>query len=134
MKYHLVNTRTRYGGTAQKKILKDKVVMACFDTRDEIEEIGKGDIVFLYENKVGIIAMGTSSGVCKIVEFEKVQGGGMIQSLRGFIRLKTPIQAATITAILRNFADYEKGVFLKTRVEIPTKAAKAIQAIGEVTS
>jgi hypothetical protein len=115
-------------------MLKDKVVMACFNIRDEIEEIAKGDFVFLFQNKVGIVAIGKASGVCKIVDFEKVEDGGMIQKLRGFTRLKTPIRASTITAVLRNFDGYEKGVFLKTRVEIPAISGSALKAIGEVAS
>jgi len=114
MKYHLVNTRIRHSDTAQKRMLKDRVVLACFSTRDEIEEINKGDFVFLYQNTVGIIAMGKASGVSEIIDFA--------------------IHASTVTAILQNFADYEKGVFVKTRVEIPATAGKTLKAIGEVVS
>ena len=134
MKYHLVNTRIRHSDTAQKRMLKDRVVLACFSTRDEIEEINKGDFVFLYQNTVGIIAMGKASGVSEIIDFERVKDAATIQSLNGFSRLKTAIHASTVTAILQNFADYEKGVFLKTRVEIPATAGKTLKAIGEVVS
>ena len=134
MNFHLVNTRTAHSDTAHKKMLKDKVVLAVFRTRDEIDEIAKGDFVFLFQNKVGIVAMGKASGVRKIIDFEEVEDGGMLQSLSGFVKFKTPIQASTVTAILRNFAGYEKGVFLRTRVEIPVISGKALRAIGNVIS
>ena len=134
MKYHMVNTRKGHSNTAHKRMLKDKVVMACHSTRDEIEEISKGDFVFLFQNKVGIIAMGRASGVRKIVNFEQIEDAGMIQKLSGFTRLKTPIQAATVTAMLRNFAGYKKGVYAKTRVEIPTNCGIVLRAVGEAVS
>lgn len=132
MDYHMVNTRKRWSGEAQEMMLRRKLVMACHNTRDEIEAIKKGDVVFLYQNRVGIIAVGQASGDREIIDFEGYDDACMTQTLSNFRRLRTPIQAATISSLLRNFAKYDKGVFRKTRFGIPTAAGKVMHAIAEI--
>jgi len=61
--FYIVNTNYRNDPKDHETMLKDHIAAAFFTPwKQKIERINKGDVVFLYQSGVGIIALGVASG------------------------------------------------------------------------
>ncbi len=61
--YYILNTNTQGGDEDQEDMLKNKKAAAYFDPwKYKIERLAKGDVVFLYQSGVGIVAVGEADG------------------------------------------------------------------------
>ncbi len=68
--YFIVNTNSRYDSKAYKAMLKEKKAAAYYDRKERISNIEKGNIVFLYHNRVGVIAYGEATDYYKKKDFD----------------------------------------------------------------
>ena len=65
--YYILNTNFRNDEIDHKSMIKEKIAAAYFSPwKHKIENISKGDVVFLYQSGVGIVAVGKASGKLKI--------------------------------------------------------------------
>ena len=112
--FHLLNTNKRHNKSDGVRMYKDGIAAAFHDHwKLEIDKINKGDIVFLYENGIGIIAYGIADGKVFIEDKDGLKDQMHYQQLDDFKRLKEAYKASKIKEILeRNF------VFLKTKTLI----------------
>ena len=68
--YYLLNTNTQEGMRDQHNMLTQSCASAFFDpAKRNIDRLKEGDRVFLYQNRVGIIATGIASGTTIISDY-----------------------------------------------------------------
>lgn len=61
--YYIVNTNYRNDSNDHEMMLKEQVAAAFFTPwKEKIARISKGDVVFLYQSGVGIVAFGVANG------------------------------------------------------------------------
>lgn len=113
--FHLLNTNKRHDERDGQRMCNEGIAAAFYgDWKKEIDKIKKNDVVFLYENGVGIIAFGIADGKVKVEDKNGDEGEMHYQKLNSFIKLKEAYKASKIKNTLnRNF------VFLKTKTVIP---------------
>lgn len=101
--YFILNTNIRNSTQDHKSMLKDKIAAAYFaPPKHKIENLSKGDVVFLYQSGVGIVAVGKASGKLKIRNYHndpKNVDEEYYMKLNQFHLLKTPISASDIKVI-----------------------------------
>lgn len=104
--FHILNTNKRHGSDDHEWMLKEGVAAAFYDPwKFNINRIKKGDVVFLYENGVGIVAYGEGTGEVLVGDYGKDSDETHYQKLNGFKRLSKPLSAAEIKKTLgRNVA------------------------------
>ncbi len=68
--YFIVNTNSRYMPKIYKEMLKEKKAAAYYNRKEKISKIRKGNIVFLYHNRVGVIAYGRTNDSYKKKEID----------------------------------------------------------------
>ena len=101
-RYYLLNTNTQDINTGMRdheNMLQNGIAAAFFgDRKENINRLKKGDIVFLYQSKVGFVAVGKADG--KTVTLDYVGHDGNIykgetynQKLLEFKKLAKPITA-----------------------------------------
>lgn len=113
--FHVLNTNRRHNEADQEHMLSLGIAAAFYDPwKYNIDRIKKGDIVFLYENGVGIVAYGKGSGVTKKKDRHEDKDECHYQELNDFVILETPLSAARIKEILER-----NVVFLRTMSGMP---------------
>lgn len=99
--FHILNTNKRHGLEDHEWMLKEGVAGAFYDPwKFNIDRIKKGDIVFLYENGVGIVAYGKGTGTVLIADHSDDVKDTRYQKLDGFKVLSKPLSATEIRKIL----------------------------------
>jgi len=113
--FHLLNTNKGNNLADHKNMLNDGIASAFYDPwKFNINRIKENDIVFLYENGVGIIAYGKGTGKTLIKDHYGNKDEWHYQELKDFKILEKPISAKEIKKILdRNV------VFLRTMSGMP---------------
>jgi hypothetical protein len=112
--YHLFNTNKGNDSPDGIRMLKENIVSAFYDPwKFEINKINKDDIVFLYENGVGIIAYGKASGETIITDRNGDKDEMHYQNLNNFTILDKAIKASQIKKILAR-----ELVFMRTRIDL----------------
>ena len=112
--YHLLNTNKRHDIEYHEKMIKDGIAAAFYDPwKLNISRIRNGDVVFLYENGVGIVAYGKGTGDTIKTDYEGSRDECYYQKLKDFVILKKPLSASEIKNILGR-----KIVFLRTMTGI----------------
>lgn len=108
--YHLLNTNKRHSIDDHERMLADGVAAAFYDPwKYHIDRIKTGDIVFLYENGVGIVAYGKGTGETRSIEHNGDKDECRYQTLEGFKKLARPLKASEIKKVLNR-----NVVFLRT--------------------
>lgn len=101
--YYILNTNFRNDEVDHESMLKEKIVAAYFSPwKHKIENLSKGDVVFLYQSGVGIVAVGKASGKLKIRNYhadQKHVDEEYYMKLNQFHLLKTPISASDIKGV-----------------------------------
>lgn len=114
-KFHLLNTNRRYDVNDQDDMITNEIAAAFYAPwKYNIDRIEKDDIVFLYENGVGIVAYGTATGDTKKKDRHGDKDECHYQKLTDFHVLKKPITAAETKKILNR-----NVVFLRTMSAMP---------------
>lgn len=95
MSYWLLNTNKKANSLDQEKMIKEKYIALYNDNAKNIRKILKGDTIFLYEVKVGIICYGIARGLwfSRTLQDNRIEG---VQTLEKLTILNTPL---TITEI-----------------------------------
>lgn len=113
--FHILNTNKRHGLEDHEWMLKEGVAGAFYDPwKFNIDRIKKGDIVFLYENGVGIVAYGKGTGTVLVADYGDDVKETRYQKLDGFKVLSKPLSAAEIRKILARSV-----VFLRVMSAMP---------------
>ncbi|MDD4943468.1 hypothetical protein [Rhodoferax sp.] len=113
--FHILNTNKRHSLEDQVWMLKEGVAGAFYDPwKFNIDRIKKGDVVFLYENGVGIVAYGNGTG--KVIRQDRGDDSEEThyQKLDAFKVLSKPLPAAEIKKIAGRSV-----VFLRVMSAIP---------------
>ena len=125
-KFFILNTNHRNNPADHYDMIKRKKAAAYFDPwKHKIDQLAKGDTVFLYKSGIGIVAMGSASGR---VERAPYQGNKdyadeeHFMTLNGFRTIDPPLSAAEIKAITRT--DY---VFRSTLFSIDEESGTIIE-------
>lgn len=113
--FHILNTNKRHSLDDHEWMLREGVAAAFYDPwKLNINRIKKGDVVYLYENGVGIVAYGEGTGEVLVGDYGKDPDEIHYQKLKGFKLLPKPLSAAEIKKTLgRNV------VFLKVMSGMP---------------
>lgn len=101
--YFLVNTNWGIRPESTKEMLDEQKVAAYYDRKEKIEELSRGDKVFLYRRGLGIIATGIATGKLEIKEgpenLKEDIGEEYFMKLDEFKKLKAPLPASEIKKI-----------------------------------
>ncbi|MDO9213578.1 MAG: hypothetical protein Q8Q54_04005 [Methylococcales bacterium] len=99
--FHILNTNKRSCDEDQEKMLREGIAAAFYgDWKTNINRIKKGDVVFLYENRVGIIAYGIGTGQTLVRDYDGDKDETHYQKLEDFTILEQPLTASEIKQIL----------------------------------
>ena len=113
--FHILNTNKRHGLEDQEWMLTEGVAGAFYAPwKFNINRIKKGDVVFLYENGVGIVAYGKGTGKVLVADHGDDAEATHYQKLDGFKMLSKPLSAAEIRKTLARSV-----VFLKVMSAMP---------------
>lgn len=113
--FHVLNTNRRHDESDHEYMLNNGVAAAFYDPwKHNIDRIKKDDLVFLYENGVGIVAYGKGSGITLKKDRYDDKDECHYQELSDFKILDKPISAAKIKKILNR-----NVVFLRTMSGMP---------------
>ena len=124
--FHVLNTNRRHNEDDQEHMLSLGIAAAFYEPwKYNIDRIKKGDVVFLYENGVGIVAYGKGSGVTQKKDRHEDKDECHYQELDEFVILKRPLSAARIKEILNR-----NVVFLRTMAGMPDGQ----KVLDEITS
>ena len=101
--YYILNTNFRNDEDDHKSMLKEKIAAAYFSPwKHKIENISKGDVVFLYQSGVGIVAVGKASGKLKMRNYHadpKHTDEEYYMKLNQFHVLEKPLSASEIKGV-----------------------------------
>jgi hypothetical protein len=112
--YYLLNTNKRNNAQDGKWMLSQGAAAAFYDPwKQYINGLKKNDVVFLYENGVGIVAYGWATGETKVIDYQGDPGETHFQKLEKFKVLETPLKARDVKKLL----NYDL-VFLRTMTSI----------------
>jgi hypothetical protein len=125
-RYHLLNTNKRHNIEDTGRMLEEKIAAAFYSPwKFNIDRIKSGDVVFLYENGVGVVAFGYASGETLTRDYNGDADEFHYQHLSDFKKLEKPITASEAKKILN-----ANIVFLRTMVSISDghKLLEAVQS------
>lgn len=126
-RFYLLNTNKRNNVEDGRKMVSDACASAFYEPwKNEIDKIEKGDVVFLYENGVGIVAWGKAHGTVKISDYYGDEDESHSQELEEFKTLDEPIPARKIKKVLGY-----PVVFLKTLTPL-RNGEKVVAAINDI--
>ncbi len=98
--YYIVNTNTRYSEEDHRDMLENAKAAAYFEPpKLQIARLVKGDVVFLYQSGVGIVAYGKADGELRKALYhgrEEFCDEEYFMKLRNFRRVYAPLTAAEV--------------------------------------
>lgn len=95
--YYILNTNYRYSINAHNDMLAHKKASAYSTPwKYKIEQLSRGDVVFLYQSGVGIVAVGTANGRLEKLTYEGKSEEEYTMKLDQFRYVDNPITAAEI--------------------------------------
>lgn len=101
--YQILNTNISNDQDDHESMLKEKIAAAYFSPwKYKIKNLAKGDIVFLYQSGMGIVAVGKASGELQTRNYHNEQkhvDEEFFMKLNQFHLLGTPISASEIKGI-----------------------------------
>lgn len=113
--FQLLNTNKGNSLEEHNMILGEGIAAAFYDPwKLNIARINKGDVVFLYENGVGVVAYGVGTGKTLVRDHQNAPEECHYQQLEGFTKLKKPIPAKEVRLILGY-----PIVFMRTMMGMP---------------
>lgn len=124
--FHILNTNCKHGTVDHNDMISNKKAAAYFDPpKHKIEKLLKGDTVFLYQNKVGIVAVGKASGKLEKAPYHGKQEHAdeeYFMTLNSFRTIEPPLSAAQIKKITG--IDH---VFMTTLFSVDKESGQLIQ-------
>jgi len=124
--YYILNTNIGNSEIDHNAMLAEGKASAFFDPwKYKIERLGKGDVVFLYQSGVGIVAFGEADGKLKKAPYqgnEDEQDEEYSMKLNRFERVSPPLTASEIKRITG-----VNHVFMITMFGVDADSGKAIR-------
>lgn len=100
-RYYLLNTNLQWCIEDHERMLKEGIASAFSDPwKFKIDSLKKGDVVFLYANRTGIVSCGKASGITLEIIRRTDGDDGYYQKLDNFTILSKPLSASEIKKIL----------------------------------
>lgn len=100
---YIINTNKKYDPNSEIEMLNDKKCAAYYSPwKEDIDGIQVNDLIFLYSNKVGIIARGTASGISEVKDYHRYVDEEHYMELDRFQKLKEPLTSSSINKIVGN--------------------------------
>jgi hypothetical protein len=126
--FHLVNTNETHRPKAKDLMLAEHCVAAQYEPKTKIDTIGRGDVVFVFQNGVGIIAVGIADGKVLVSDYEGDRNEQHLMRLHDFREVDPPIPAGTISEVCKSVAGI--GVFFARTVNrLRPDAGKALYSM-----
>lgn len=126
--YYIVNTNYRNDTQDHDMMLTEHVAAAFFTPwKEKIARIGKGDVVFLYQSGIGIIAVGAANGKLKKRSYQgnpEHPDEDFSMPLTKFETIETPVTAAEIKEICG--VNYR---FMSTLFSIDAEAGRKLDTV-----
>ena len=129
-RFWLVNTDDTYRPEMKQYMIHNKSVCAQYGPKDTIDSISQGDVVFIYENKQGIIAYGVADGKVIISDFEGYRDEQHRMGLRNFGLLRESIAPREIRQLSQTL-DGIGVYYAKTIVPLRTQTGAALQSLAQ---
>jgi hypothetical protein len=121
-RFFILNTNKRHDVATYRDMVANGVAAAfCHPWKLQIARIKEGDVVFLYENGVGIVGTGTAPCEVEKVEYHGVAEDAYRKKLIDYKRVK-PLNARDIKKVVGS-----NLVFLRTLFEVPAEFGRKIQ-------
>jgi|ERR1039457_111464 predicted DNA binding CopG/RHH family protein len=121
-KFFILNTNKRHDLDTHVDMVENGNAAAfCDPWKFQINRIKPKDVVFLYENGVGIVGVGIASGKVEKLEYDGISEDEYRQKLNNYKKV-TPINARDIKKIIGS-----NLVFLRTLFTIPSEFGVKIQ-------
>lgn len=121
-RFFILNTNKRHDLDTHRDMVTNGVAAAfCDPWKYQIERINEGDVVFLYENGVGIVGTGVAPREVEKEEYDGVAEDAYRKKLIDYRRVK-PLNARDIKKVVGG-----NLVFLRTLFEVPAEFGKKIQ-------
>lgn len=99
---YILNTNSENDSGDHEAMLREQKAAAYIHGwKEKIDKLQKGDVVFLYQSKVGIVAYGYASGKTKKAFYKEEPEGEHFQQLKPFKLLKTPMSAAKMKEVAK---------------------------------
>lgn len=120
-RFFILNTNKRHDITTHRDMVTNGVAAAfCDPWKFQIERIKEGDVVFLYENGVGIVGTGTAPRDVEKVEYDGVAEDAYRKKLMGYKKVK-PLNARDIKKVIGG-----NLIFLRTLFKVPAEFGQKI--------
>ena len=135
-RYHLFNTNTRFRPVeGHEFMLRQGCAAAFFDFRHVVDELRKGDVVFLYESKAGIVAMGIADGEVRKEPATSIDGSQRDNEGKHWMKLDefTPVEPPIPAKVIRGIVEDLSGgniVFRLARIPLRADVGKAIHRLA----
>lgn len=121
-RFFILNTNKRHDINTHRDMVTNGVAAAfCDPWKFQIERIKEEDVVFLYENGVGIVGTGIAPQEVEKAEYDGVEEDAYRKKLLDYRRVK-PLNARDIKKVVGS-----NLVFLRTLFEVPAEFGKKIQ-------
>jgi hypothetical protein len=121
-RFFILNTNKRHDIATHRDMVTNGVASAfCDPWKFQIKRIKEGDVVFLYENGVGIVGTGIAPREVEKAEYDGVAEDAYRKKLIDYRRVK-PLNARDIKKVVGS-----NLVFLRTLFEVPAEFGKKIQ-------
>jgi len=124
--YYILNTNFSNDERDHEDMLANKKAAAYFDPpKRRIEHLNRGDIVFLYQSGVGIVAVGEASGKLQKCAYQgnpEHMDEEYFMKLRNFKKIKPPISAGEVKKLTG--VNY---VFMSTMFGIDAESGKILK-------
>lgn len=120
-KVYIVNTNKSNNPESENEMIAEKKVAAYYSPwKYLINDIGPGDIVYLYSNGQGIIARGVATGIFEVGKKENRTYQEHYMHLNRFELLNTPLSSSKITEITKSLTDDEYTIkWNQTMIHMP---------------
>lgn len=100
---YIINTNKKHYFNCEPEMIQGKKCSAYYSPcKNDIDKIIANDLVFLYSNKVGIIARGAASGIPEIKDFNGDIDEEHYMELGMFKELAIPLKVNQISEILNH--------------------------------
>jgi hypothetical protein len=120
-RFFILNTNKRHDVATHRDMVTNGVAAAfCDPWKFQIERIKEGDIVFLYENGVGIVGTGIAPREVEKAEYHGVTEDAYRKRLMDYRRVK-PLNARSIKKVVGG-----NLIFLRTLFKVPAEFGNKI--------
>lgn len=124
--YYILNTNSGNDETDHRDMLENRKAAAYFDPwKYKIERLSKGDVIFLYQNGVGIVAVGEADGALNKAAYHGEPENAdeeYFRRLLNFYVANPPLTARDIKRLTGT-----QHVFMQTMFGLDAEAGKALR-------